>query len=79
MLITNFLSKSSDNGCKKVLGINWNVVSDEVIHNFDDIIALAKRSLHTKRYFNPKDPLGLISPIVIQAKLIFQFCVRGRA
>ena len=24
-----FFSKSSDNGCKKVLGMNWNVVTDE--------------------------------------------------
>ena len=44
-----FFSKSSDNSCKKVLGINWNVVTDEFVHNFDDIIAMVKRSHPTKK------------------------------
>ena len=64
-----------------VLGINWDIEKDKIVFFFDDIIELShklplnKRNIlcvGTKFY----DPFGIISPITIQAKIIFQqLCV----
>ena len=56
---------------KKVLGINWDIESDEFVYTFENILSLTETLPVTKRnilkiassFF---DPLGLISPIVIQ-------------
>ena len=65
------------NDYHKVLGLNWDYKNDEFIFEFSQIILEANKLAPTKRsilkitrmFF---DPLGLILPIIIQSKLIFQ-------
>ena len=65
----------------KVLGLNWDYKNNEFIFDFSQVILEANQLAPTKRsvlktagmFF---DPLGLILPIIIQSKLIFQrLCV----
>ena len=63
------------NSTRKVLGITWDIKSDEIIFDFNDLVAFEK--ITTKRSIlsiSSKlfDPLGLLSPITIQLKLLFQ-------
>ena len=66
-----------ENWIKKILGLDWNITSDEFIFYFTDIINTASNLPVTKRnvlklssmFF---DPLGLISPIVLQTKILFK-------
>ena len=60
-----------------VLGLNWNCVSDEFIFRFKALLKLAE-SLEptiesllrvTLSFF---DPLGILSPVIVQMKLLFQ-------
>ena len=61
----------------EVLGLNWDYKNDEFIFEFSQIILEANKLAPTKRsvlkitgmFF---DPLGLILPIMIQSKLMFQ-------
>ena len=61
----------------KVLGLNWNCVSDECIFRFKALSKLAESLEPTKRsllkvtstFF---DPLGILSPVLVQIKLLFQ-------
>ena len=64
----------------KVLGLNWNCVSDEFIFKFEALLKLAENLEPTRRsllkvtlsFF---DPLGILSPVLVQMKLLFQlFC-----
>ena len=66
---------------RKILGLNWDFMNDQFIFEFNDIVEQSKTLKHTKRnilklsamFF---DPLGLISPITLQSKLIFkQLCI----
>ena len=77
-LIYNNNSKFiKDNEIRKVLGINWNISRDELEPEFSDLAKLALQLPGTKRnilkitamFYNP---LRLVSPIVLQAKLIYQ-------
>ncbi len=57
------------------LGMSWNTETDEV--TFDLSKVLKNPKVHTKRTLASEmasvfDPLGLISPVVCQAKLLFQ-------
>ena len=61
---------------KKVLGINWDIESDEFVYTFENILSLTETLPVTKRnilkiassFF---DPLDLISPIMmIQVKVL---------
>lgn len=58
----------------KVLGVCWNVGTDQFVFNIDGIAMLAKRhvvAIVGKFY----DPLGYLSPTVVQFKMFFQeFC-----
>ena len=62
---------------RKVLGLNWNTGADDFIFDFENICRTAEKLDVTKRnvlriaavFF---DPLGLISPITLQPKLIFK-------
>ena len=62
---------------QKVLGVQWNVETDNIEFNYSDIVdppsgkPETKRSLiaQTARAF---DPLGYIAPVVLSAKLMFQ-------
>ena len=62
---------------RKVLGINWDTNNDFLVYEFDDIIAVASKLEITKRNILRvsamfSDTLGLIFPIVLQFRLIFQ-------
>ena len=73
------LNRSNDMevNCVKVLGLLWNGKSDEFHFNFSAIVQEALNLPFTKRNMlrvgaKFYDPLGLISPIVIVTKLLFQ-------
>ena len=62
---------------KRVLGLDWDIKSDEFSFMFNDIIETAQSLSITKRnilkvasmFF---DPLGLICPLVLQVKILFK-------
>ena len=62
---------------RKVLGITWNKNNDKFVFDFSNLIEIANEINPTKRnilkligiFF---DPLGLISPMVLQSKLLFK-------
>ena len=62
---------------RQVLGVRWNVTADHFIFDVSDIYRLMKDTKPTKRnavslatrFF---DPLGVISPITVRFKLLFQ-------
>ena len=71
------------NSTRKVLGITWDIKSDEIIFDFSDLVAEAFERIITKRSIlsvSSKlfDPLGLLSPITIQLKLLFQLICSDR-
>ena len=60
-----------------MLGIRWNFVQDKLIFDLNQLANLIKKIEPTKRQnvaITTKfyDPLGFISPIVIQFKILFQ-------
>ena len=62
---------------RKVLGINWDIEKDLFVFDFDEIVQLAIDLKFTKRSLlkinaTLFDPLGLISPITLQGKLLFK-------
>ena len=64
----------NNNKIWKVLGINWNIPHDETDLEISDLAKLALQLPATKRNILKitemfYDPLGLISPIVLQSKL----------
>ncbi|XP_068724219.1 uncharacterized protein [Montipora capricornis] len=66
----------------KVLGLNWNCVFDEFIFKFEALLRLAENLETTRRsllkitssFF---DPLGILSPVLVQMKLLFQMLCQG--
>ena len=74
---TNDFIPIDKNSTRKVLGITWSIKIDEIIFDFSDLVAEAFERITTKRsilsisskFF---DPRGLLSPITIQLKLLFQ-------
>ena len=66
-----------ENWMKKILGFDWNITSDEIIFYFTDIINTASNLPVTKRNVLKLSPvffdaLGLICPIVLQIKILFE-------
>ena len=62
---------------QKVLGVTWCRASDELIVDLSHILAVAEDMEPTKRgvislVSKIYDPLGLISPVVIRFKILFQ-------
>ena len=65
------------NNYRRVLGLNWNIDKDIFVFEFSDIAESGLGLVYTKRnilkisasFF---DPLGLVCPVVLQAKLLFQ-------
>ena len=61
----------------KVLGLNWNCVTDEFIFKFEALLRLSEDLEPTRRnllkvtssFF---DPLGVLSPILVEMKILFQ-------
>ena len=60
-----------------MIGVNWDLAIDKFIFDFNNVIDAAEKLNVTKRnilkfsamFF---DPLSIISPLVLQAKLIFK-------
>ena len=64
-------------GEQKILGVRWDVGNDQLRFGFDDIARLATELEPTKRHLVSivgrfYDPMGLLSPIVIRFKILFQ-------
>ena len=64
------------NSTRKVLGITWDIKSDEIIFDLSDLVAETFKRITTKKSIlsissKRFDSLGL-SPITIQLKLLFQ-------
>ena len=64
-------------GLRKVSGINWDIEKDLFVFDFDDIVQLVKDLKFTKinlLKINATlfDPLGLISLLTLQGKLLFK-------
>ena len=61
---------------RNVLGINWDIKEDLFLFGFDEIIQSAKYLNFTKRNLLKINaffiPLGLISSITLQGKLLFK-------
>ena len=61
----------------KVLGMNWNSKSDELAYDFNAMLGSSEKEQITKRDVLATtakifDPLGLISPVIVPLKLLFQ-------
>ena len=61
----------------KVLGVLWNKSTDILIFRFDQLIELASKLPPTKMNVlrltaSVSDPFGIISPVIMQMKLLFQ-------
>ena len=63
------------NEYSKVLGVNWDLANDTFIFEFNNAID-AKLNVTKRNILKLSamlfDPLGIISPLVLQAKLIFK-------
>ena len=74
---SNCNTSSDDDIFVKVLGMNWNTHSDEVIFNIFELTEYANSLPLTKRSilkFTSKiyDPMGFISPVTVKMKVLFQ-------
>jgi len=61
----------------EVLGMNWNTNSDEIIFSFSELSKYASSLLLTKRSIlkvtaKIYDPMGFLSPLVVEMKILFQ-------
>ena len=64
-------------GLRKILGINWDIEKDVFVFISDEIIQLPKYLKFTKRNLSKINatffyPLGHISPIALEGKLLFK-------
>ena len=74
------ISPSSDihsNYKTKVLGIEWGTINEYLSYSFEDLVESFKSVLPTKRSIlgliaKFYDPVGLIQPVIIKLKLLFQ-------
>ena len=74
-----------DPAMEKVLGIQWKCETDQFVFGFENIVAKCEALIPTKRNIlsilaSLYDPLGIVSPIVVSLKVLFQqLCVEKRA
>ena len=71
------LTQKVHSGERKVLGVWWNNATDELVMDFEEIVSAVVVLEPTKRAIGSLvgrfyDPLGLLSPIVIQIKVFLQ-------
>ena len=72
----NHLEKLDMKDEHKVLGVNWNCVTDEFIFKFEALLRLSEDLEPTRKnllkvtssFF---DPLGVLSPILVEMKILF--------
>ena len=70
-------SEIQNNDKSKVLGTEWDTINDYLIYSFEDLVDSFKTVLPTKRSIlgltaNFYDRIGLIQPVIIKLKLLFQ-------
>ena len=70
-------SEIQTNDKVKVLGIVWDTKSDHLVFSFENLIESFNNIIPTKRNIlsliaKLYDPIGLIQPIIIKLKLLFQ-------
>jgi hypothetical protein len=76
-------NNQEENDTVKLLGINWNTTRDEFFYNMSELIEYAETLPVTKRSLLKLtakifDPLGLLSPVTIKMKMMFQIlCKEG--
>ena len=68
---------------KQVLGLDWNVIEDEFVYNFDKFLTKCEGMNLTKRNIlsvasSFYDPLGCISPVTARIKVIFQLLCKNK-
>ena len=73
---TGYIAEANDD-LVKLLGVAWNAGTDDLTFNFTELIRYAESLTFTKRSllkFTAKlfDPLGFLSPYIIQLKILFQ-------
>ena len=73
----------SDDSCKRVLGIEWDMKSDKFIFRFDDFLKKGREMKLTKRSIlslsaSVYDPLGFVSPITARVKTVFQLICKEK-
>ena len=71
------LEERDVNTAQKVLGTNWNYFTDEFLFKFQTQVESAQGLMPTKRnalrvVASFYDPMGLISPIIVQMKILLQ-------
>ncbi|XP_011410528.1 PREDICTED: uncharacterized protein LOC100633078 [Amphimedon queenslandica] len=76
-------SQKSSEGEKKILGVLWNVISDDIVLNFCNIFDKANESEPSKRHIVSLagrfyDPLGLAAPVIIKFKVLVQELCRAK-
>ena len=79
----NHLEKLDMKDEHKVLGLNWNCVTDEFIFKFEALLRLSEDLEPTRRnllkitssFF---DTLGVLSPILVEMKILFQFLCQDK-
>ena len=69
--------QGNDNPVQKILGVQWNLVEDQLKFDISTIAKQASESTPTKRNIASiaakfYDPIGFLSPVVVQFKLLFQ-------
>ena len=67
----------SQDGEQKILGVRWNFVQDHLVFDLGELAILVRNAEPTKRHIvgvgsKFYDPLGFISPITIQFKMLFR-------
>jgi len=66
---------------QRILGVKWNFVQDQLLFDLSELVIVIRSIEATKRQIASKfyDPLGFVSPITIQFKMLFRdlcVCVR---
>ena len=70
-------SQSTLCGERKVLGVQWDTVSDEIVLGTEELVSIAKQIKPLKRQVVSTvscfyDPLGILSPVTLPFKIYFQ-------
>ena len=70
-------TQTSQGGEQKILGVRWNFVQDQPVFDLSELSVIVRTVEATKRHIvgigsKFYDPLGFISPIKIQLKMLFQ-------
>ena len=78
-----FNGDSEFSRCKQVLGIDWDIVSDEFVFDFKKFLDMCDGLRLTKRNIlsvsaSFYDPVGFISPVTTHVKVLFQLLCKNK-